>query len=163
MFFTAALCFSFITNDEKGDTEYKGVFIGKKVAETPFADYIKEDLSGDNMILIVSFSCSECVELTNKTGKLQEAGLLKNIIVLGSTFGESGEDSLKADFKTKISLKTESFYDFDPEFKVFYKKLLAIDPKYPTAKHAIYVKDGVITKIYLQLPEQKSFQKVVKK
>ena len=159
---SAILSCSFIIDSKNGD-EYKNMFIGKKISETPYADYIKEDLSGDNLIMIVNFDCHLCVEATNDAGELKKASLVKNIIVLGSTFGATPADSLEADFKTKIKADVSAYYDFDPEFEVYYKKILAIDPSYPQDKHAIYVKDNFVKGIFLKVPTVKEFSKIVKK
>ena len=51
---TAFLSASFIVID-KEETEHQNVFIGKKLSETPYGNYVKEDLTGDNFIVIVKF------------------------------------------------------------------------------------------------------------
>jgi hypothetical protein len=142
-----ALFFSSFQNGEKGT--YPSVLIGKKITETPFAKYIKDDLPGNTLMLFISYGCSHCEEATLKAKKLE--GQFDRIIILG--YGDSTEKKMFYQ-NTKNNYKS---YDYD--FSSMRSEIIGADSHFPPPPTAIWILNNVINKVFVKIPAAEYFGK----
>ena len=137
---------------QEDEIQYHSAFNGLKLSETPFGDYIKEELPGTNIVLVVSYGCSHCWDAPIAISKLQKENLLNSVVVLGT-----GTADEKADFRkeTKTAYKMLD-YDFDT-----LKTAIKIrDPQLPPPPFALLVKDNVIQTVFVEMPSVKQFRAI---
>ncbi len=142
----------FILSSFSGDEIYSGKFIGKKISETPFGDYIKTDLPGTNVIILVSYGCSHCWDATVTIDKLKKEKLIDSILILGN-----GTTEEKEEFKQNTAT---DYQTIDYDFQEMKTKIFAIDPDFPPPPCAILVTNNIITNVFIEMPTAKQFKKL---
>ncbi|MCW3085424.1 MAG: hypothetical protein JWP12_2790 [Bacteroidetes bacterium] len=145
----------FILSSFSGDETYNGKFIGKKIAETPFGDYVKTDLPGTNVIMLVSYGCSHCWDATVAMDKLKKEKLIDTLFILGN-----GTTEEKEEFKQNTNT---DYPTIDYDFQEMKAKIFAIDPDFPPPPCAILVIDNIITAVFIDMPSAKQLKKITAK
>jgi hypothetical protein len=156
LFFSLFLLASFLSEKDQG--EFKSMLIGKKIAETPLNEYIKEDVKGDQLILFIAYGCSHCREATEKAVKLKNDHLIDDLIILGS---EAGETDAKKTFIEIGENKQLKLIDYD--WANFPRKFTAAEKGFPNPPVIFYIHDNVIKKILTEIPSAASFKKMKEK
>jgi len=146
--------FSFFVKDDNGTV--KSIFLEKRISETPFADHIKEDLKGEHIIMFINYGCWHCWTAINKMDTLQQANLVKDVIVFGSDFGDPNAKSEYA----KNVLRPHKMYDYD--WTTVPRKFTSQDPTLPQPPLAFYIKDNVIRLIFVKMPTPQEFKAIIK-
>ena len=131
------------------DTMYNSKFLGKKLKETPFGEYVKQDLPGKTMVMFVSYGCSHCWDATKAIEELKKRKMIDNIIILGN-----GTEADKEEFK-KNTLPDYTMIDYDMgKIKI---NILASDPEFPSPPCALFIKDNILEKVFTKMPNPKTF------
>jgi hypothetical protein len=148
------LLLALIPKKEQG--EFKSMLIGKKIAETPLNEYIKEDIKGDQLILFIAYGCSHCREATEKAIKLKSSNLIDDLIILGS---EAGETDAKKMFITSVG-ENNQMKVIDYDWANFPRKFTAAEKGFPNPPVIFFVRNNVIKKIMTEIPTAASFKKI---
>jgi hypothetical protein len=148
---------SFLAKKEQG--EFKSMLIGKKIAETPLSEYIREDIKGDQLILFIAYGCSHCREATQKAIEFKSSNLIDDLIILGS---EAGETDAKKTFVAGLGENNQlKLIDYD--WANFPRKFTAAEKGFPNPPVIFYIHDNVIKKIMTEIPSAASFKKYKEK
>lgn len=139
---------------EKGT--YNSILIGKKVSESPLHDYIKHTVTGDQLIAVIAYGCSHCMETTSKIIKLKKNNLLDDFIILGS---EAGEEGTKKTFLSAFA-GDEKFNLVDYDWLSLPKKFIEPEPSFPNPPVVFFIRNNVIVKIFSELPSPNDFKKM---
>lgn len=145
---------SFLSKKEQG--EFKSMLIGKKITETPLNEYIKKDVNGDQLILLIAYGCSHCREATAKAIQLKSNHLIDNLIILGS---EAGETYAKKTYIAELD-KTNELQLIDYDWANFPRKFTVPEQGFPNPPIIFYVRDNVIKKIFTEVPTAVAFKKI---
>jgi hypothetical protein len=157
LFLSLLLFTSFLSKKEQG--EFKSILIGKKIAETPLNEYIKEGVKGDQLILFIAYGCSHCKEATEKAIELKNSGLIDDLIILGS---EAGETDAKKKFIAGLGENNQlKLIDYD--WADFPRKFTAAEKGFPNPPVIFFVRNTVIKKIMTEIPGPSSFKKIKEK
>ena len=148
--------FSFTLTNAQGS--FKSVHTGKKVAETPLGEYIKEDVTGDQLILMIAYGCSHCKDATQKAIKLKRNNQIDDFIILGS---EAEETDAKAGYLYNIGTNDLPKI-IDYEWTTFPKKFIIPEPGFPNPPVIFYIHNNVIESILTDVPDGGSFKKMKK-
>lgn len=144
---------SFLSMNAQGI--FKSVHTGKKISDTPLAEYIKDDVMGDQLILMIAYGCSHCKEATQKAIKLKRNNLIDDFIILGS---EAEETSAKAGFMSTIGTN-DYIKIIDYDWTTFPKKFIIPEPGFPNPPVIFYIHDNVIVSIMTDVPDSGNFKK----
>ena len=147
--------FSKMEQLKKDDGSVKSILVGKKVSDSPFNEYIKTDLQGDQVILLIVYGCGHCRDAAIAVKKLKDAKLISDVIVLGSEAGEAGT---KKEFM-EIAGNALDCTVIDYDWETLPKKFTGPEPKMSPPPLAFYIHDNVIKKIYSVMPAEKEFRK----
>lgn len=139
---------------QSDDGIYKSAFTGEKIAVSPFGDYIKEELPGNQVIMVVSYGCSHCWDATVAISKLKKEKLISNIIVLGT-----GTADEKAEFKKETGT---DYKMVDYDFETLKNAIKISDPLFPPPPFAIWVQDNEIKAVFTEMPAARTFKKIMK-
>lgn len=143
------MLFSFTKTDEG---TYKSTLTGKQLSETPFGNYIKENVAGDQMIIVVSYGCDHCWDATKEVNKLKKENLIDNILILGT-----GSEAEKAEFKEKTGT---DYKMTDYDFETMKNTIKNMDASFPPPPFAIWVKDNIVKAVFVIMPSAKTFKKL---
>ena len=153
--FLTLLLLTFSFGVIQGQT-FKSVLLDKKISETTLGEYIKEDVMGDQLILMIAYGCSHCREAAQKAIKLKRNNLIDDFIILGS---EAEETDAKAGFLTTIG--TNDYIKIvDYEWTTFPKKFIIPEPGFPNPPVIFYIHDNVIKLIMKDVPDAGEFKKM---
>jgi hypothetical protein len=147
---------SFLSKKEQG--EFKSILIEKKISDTPLNEYIKEELKGDQLILLIAYGCHHCREATEKAIQLKNSHLIDDLIILGS---EAGETDAKKTFMGLGENSQLKMIDYD--WANFPRKFTTAEKGFPDPPVIFYVHDNVIKKIMTEIPSASSFKKIKEK
>jgi hypothetical protein len=147
---------SFLSKKEQG--EFKSILIEKKISDTPLNEYIKEELKGDQLILLIAYGCHHCREATEKAIQLKNSHLIDDLIILGS---EAGETDAKKTFMGLGENSQLKVIDYD--WANFPRKFTTAEKGFPDPPVIFYIHDNVIKKIMTEIPSASSFKKIKEK
>lgn len=149
-------CVSSFSIKEQG--AFNSVLIGKKITDTPLNEYIKEEVKGDQLILMIAYGCSHCREATEKAVQLKKNKLIDDLIILGS---EAGETDAK---KTFVGLgENDQLKLIDYDWANFPREFTSAEKGFPNPPVIFYVHDNVIKKIITEIPGESAFKKMKEK
>jgi hypothetical protein len=134
---------------------FNSVHTGKKITDTPLHDYLKEELKGDQLILLIAYGCSHCKEATEKAIQRRKEGLIDELIILGSEAGEKGSKEL---FRQELSDKSVRLIDYD--WTSFPKKFIIPEPGFPNPPVVFFIRNNVIKKILNGVPDTGAMKKL---
>ncbi len=135
---------------------FKSILIGKNITDTPLHNYIKEEVKGDQLILMIAYGCSHCKEATGKALQLKKEKLIDDLIVLGS---EAGETDAKKNYILEFK-DASPFKMIDYEWATFPQKFIVPEPKFPNPPIIFYIRDNVLLKIITEVPDSNAFKKM---
>lgn len=149
---TSLLCFLFISI--KAQSPFRSALIGKNVSETPLSEYIKEDIKGDQFILLIAYGCSHCQKAVQKALRLRTTNSIDNFIVLGS---EAEETNTKAEFLATVADEDIRIIDYD--WTTFPRKFTIPEPGFPNPPVIFYVQNNIIMNIMTDVPDKGNYKK----
>lgn len=133
-----------------GTGVYRSSLEGKLLSDTPFGHYIPGSLPGQTLLVLVAYGCSHCEEATKETMKLK--AYTDRLLILGSGTEEEKRMFLK---NTGADCK---MYDYD--FSQMRTEILAADKDFPPPPVCIYIRNNVLRKVFLKIPEPARFAKI---
>jgi hypothetical protein len=134
---------------------FNSVHTGKKIADTPLHDYLKQELKGDQLVLLIAYGCSHCKEATEKAIQLKNNKLIDGLVILGS---EAGEKGTKDAFREELSDRSIQLIDYD--WTSFPKKFIIPEPGFPNPPVVFFVRNDVIKKILTGVPDEGGLKKL---
>lgn len=137
---------------------FNSVHLGKKIADTPLHDYLKEEIKGDQLVLLIAYGCSHCKEATEKAIQLKNDKQIDGLIVLGS---EAGEKGTKEKFKEDLSDLSIKLIDYD--WTSFPKKFIIPEPGFPNPPVVFFIRNDVLKKILTGVPDAGALKKLKNK
>lgn len=149
---TCILCCSLFSL--KAQSPFRSSLIGKKIADTPLSEYIKEDVKGDQLILLIAYGCSHCQKAVQKALRLRNTNSIDNFIVLGS---EAEETNAKSEFMTTVADEDIKIIDYD--WTTFPRKFTIPEPGFPNPPVIFYVQNNVIINIFTEVPDKGNYRK----
>lgn len=140
----------------KAQRTFNSVLTGKKISDTPLNEYIKEDVMGDQFILMIAYGCTHCRQAVQKAIRLKNNNSIDDFIILGS---EAEETSAKADFMTTIG-PDEQARMIDYDWTTFPKKFIIPEPGFPNPPVVFYIHDNIIISIMTEVPDSGNYRKL---
>ena len=138
----------------KAQNSFRSTLIGKKIADTPLNEYIKEDVNGDQLILLIAYGCSHCQKAVQKALRLRNTNSIDNFIVLGS---EAEETNAKAAFMATVADEDMKIIDY--EWTTFPRKFTIPEPGFPNPPVIFYIQNNVIINIFTEVPDKGNYKK----
>lgn len=154
----ALLFFTLFYVSSFSQDSFNSVHTGKKIADTPLHDYLKQEIKGDQLVLLIAYGCSHCKEATEKAIQLKNNQLIDNVIILGS---EAGEKGTKETFKEELSDHSIQLIDYD--WTSFPKKFIIPEPGFPNPPVVFFIRNDVIKKILTGVPDASGLKKLKNK
>lgn len=149
---TFLLCILFISMNAQ--SPFRSSLIGKNISETPLNEYIKEDIKGDQFVLLIAYGCSHCQKAVQKALRLRTTSSIDNFIVLGS---EAEETNAKAEFMSSFGDEDIKIIDYD--WTTFPKKFTIPEPGFPNPPVIFYIQNNVIMNILTDVPDKGNYKK----
>jgi len=146
--FTVLVLFSSFT--KKDDGTFTNKYVGLPLADTPFGEYVEGEPAGDYMIVFVWYGCSHCWEATNAVRKLKDAGLINNMLIIGT-----GDTNEKEEFKQNTAA---DYTMVDYATHTGNGRITEIDAVFPPAPYALWVHDKMLKKVFVKVPDVKRFK-----
>jgi hypothetical protein len=135
-------------------TSFRSALIGKNIADTPLSDYIKEDVKGDQFILLIAYGCHHCQKAVQQALRLRTTNSIDNFIVLGS---EAEETSAKSEFMTKFADEDLKIIDYD--WTTFPGKFTIPEPGFPNPPVVFYIQNNIIISILTEVPDKGNYRR----
>ena len=151
-FLLSILFFSFISI--KAQTPFRSSLIGKNISDTPLSEYIKEEVKGDQFILLIAYGCSHCQKAVQQALRLRNTNSIDNFIILGS---EAEETNAKSEFMTTIAGEDIRIIDYD--WTTFPRKFTIPEPGFPNPPVIFYIQNNVIVNIFTEVPDKGNYRK----
>lgn len=154
----ACLFFMFLFTSSFSQDSFNSVHTGKKIQDTPLHDYLKKELNGDQLVLLIAYGCSHCKEATEKAIQLKNDELIDGLVILGSEAGEKGTKETYLE-----SLSDKSIQPVDYDWTSFPKKFIIPEPGFPNPPVVFFVHNNVIKKILKGVPDAGALKKLKNK